>query len=217
MSDERKHGKKQSPLSSEEQLAHFYLQPKWTTKMWTPNTHTHTQGPLMCKHNSVAIISERGAMLDRLQLLNVNYSVLRHWGDNELAPGDSSDTSFNESRGNLWNLRSGTMRRYWLVRRSPAHPPFVLMKADTHFFLLFACFHTFSSKVLLFISKSYKTDKLGCLIFSFHSFILNITFCYSYKVGKNNENTHEHMRAEDKHGVILQIIPWLDQKQPETR
>lgn len=40
-------------------------------------------------------------MLDRLQLLNVNYSVLRRRGDNELAPGDSSDTSFNESHGNL--------------------------------------------------------------------------------------------------------------------
>jgi NAD-dependent dihydropyrimidine dehydrogenase PreA subunit len=61
---------------------------------------------------------------------------LQRRGDNELAPGDSDDTSFNECRGNVWNLRSGTMSCYWPVTCSPAHPPFVLMKPDTCFLCL---------------------------------------------------------------------------------
>lgn len=127
-------------------LSDLYLESKWTTEMCTnmyarmhacTHTDTHTREALMSKHSSVAISGERWRMLDQLQLLNVNYSAWRRWGDNELAPGDSSDTSFNESCGNVGNLRSGTMRRYWLVRRSPSQRSFVLMKADTWFFSRF--------------------------------------------------------------------------------
>lgn len=110
----------------------------------------------------MAISSSRAKTLDRLQLLNVNYSILRCWGDNELAPGDSGDTSFNESRWNLWNLRSGTMRRYWLVRRSPAQPPFVLMKADTGFSHFFAHLGAVSPGWLLF---QWEKLKIGTLAF----------------------------------------------------
>lgn len=96
----------------------------------------------MNKHNGLAISGSSRELLDRFQFLNVNYSVLQRRGDNELAPGNGGDTSFNERRGNLWNLRSGTMSCYWLVTRSPAHPPFVLMKPDTCFLCLPRLFGT---------------------------------------------------------------------------
>lgn len=103
----------------------------------------HTQkGPLMNKHNGLAISGSRRELLDRFQFLNVNYSVLQRRGDNELAPGNGTDTSFNERHGNVWNLRSSTMSCYWLVTRSPARPPFVPMKPDTCFLCLPRLFGT---------------------------------------------------------------------------
>ena len=45
----------------------------------------------MSEHNGLTISGERPGKQDRLQLLNVNYSILRRQGDNELAPGDSGD------------------------------------------------------------------------------------------------------------------------------
>ena len=63
-------------------------------------TRAHTKGPLMNRHNGLAISDERRELLDQFQFLNVNYSVFQRRGDNELAPGNSDDTSFNECRGN---------------------------------------------------------------------------------------------------------------------
>ena len=54
----------------------------------------------MNRHNGLAISDERRELLDQFQFLNVNYSVFQRRGDNELAPGNSDDTSFNECRGN---------------------------------------------------------------------------------------------------------------------
>lgn len=165
-------------------------------------------------------------MLDRLQLLNVNYSVLRRREDNELAPGDSSDTSFNESRGNLWNLRSGTMRRYWLVRCSPAHPPFVLMKADTCFFLFSARSSAVSLKWLLFNEERYKKNQqigiLSLLTLNTSSSHISLSIVWSHSVivrgRENKQKTCGDIEAKDKHGVILQLIPCLGQEtQPVAR
>ena len=55
----------------------------------------------MNRHNGLAISDKRRELLDQFQFLNVNYSVFQRRGDNELVPGDSDDTSFNECRGNV--------------------------------------------------------------------------------------------------------------------
>lgn len=54
------------------------------------------------------------------------------------------------------------MRRYWLVRRSPAQPPFVLMKADTAFSPFFAHLGAVSLGWLLF---QWEKLKIGTLAF----------------------------------------------------
>lgn len=76
--------------------------------------------------------------------------------------------------------------------------------------------HSFLSLVCLFPHlkpesitihlKKLQNGQIGMPHLLSQIFYFIITFCYSYKVRKNNEKAHEHMRTEDEHGVILQII-----------